>query len=109
MRFAVANGLLHDQGIASVETAGDIGDIDQWEELEIWSAGTVAVLLRCQYGLFSLPLDTGIPPVINRKKKLIRTASPKSQLINAFCWIGDMVMIVYIAIEVDVQKQYSKR
>lgn len=44
MRFAVADGLLHDQGIASVEATCDVGDIDQGEKLEVWPARPVTVL-----------------------------------------------------------------
>lgn len=42
--FAVADGVHHDQGVAAVEAAGDVGDIDHGEELEVGSEGPVAVL-----------------------------------------------------------------
>lgn len=43
VRFAEADGLLHDEGVAGVEAAGDIGVVDKRDEVFIGAAGEVAV------------------------------------------------------------------
>lgn len=77
MGFAVADGVHHDQGVATVEATGDIGDIDHGEELEVGPEGPVAVLYTI--------VNQTIPIQLLKDKSGNRTASPRSTLINAFC------------------------
>lgn len=40
--FTHADRLHHDEGIAGVESAGYVGNVDEWEELFVWTAFQVA-------------------------------------------------------------------
>ena len=41
--FALAHCFLHYEGVAAVETAGYIGDVNEREELLVWTAFQIAV------------------------------------------------------------------
>lgn len=59
MLLAISNRFLHDQWVARMEAAGDVGMINERQKLQIWTADIVAVLACDQTESHSRPQRQG--------------------------------------------------